>query len=60
VNISDVEYGKLVSRLEFHDTMRNNLLTFSFTAVLAIKSPISAELVTLHLPLPVMSIFFPS
>jgi len=36
VNISDVEYGKLVSRLEFHDTMRNNLLTFSFTAVLAI------------------------
>lgn len=36
MNISDIEYSKLVSRLEFHDTMRNNLLTFSFTAVLAI------------------------
>lgn len=36
MNISDIEYSKLVSRIEFHDTMRNNLLTFSFTAVLAI------------------------
>lgn len=36
MKISDIEYSKLVSRLEFHDTMRNNLLTFSFTAVLAI------------------------
>lgn len=33
--ITDIEYQKLVSRLEFHDSMRNNLLTF-FTAVLAI------------------------
>ena len=36
MKISDIEYSKQVSRLEFHDTMRNNLLTFSFTAVLAI------------------------
>lgn len=36
MKISDIEYNKLVGRLEFHDTMRNNLLTFSFTAVLAI------------------------
>ena len=36
MNISDIEYSKLVSRLDFHDTMRNNLLTFSFTAVLTI------------------------
>lgn len=32
--ITDLEYEKLVKRLEFNDTMRNNLLTFSFTAVL--------------------------
>lgn len=36
MKIKDIEYEKLVRRLEFHDTMRNNLLTFSFTAVLAI------------------------
>lgn len=36
MNITDVEYQKLVNRLEFHDSMRNNLLTFSFTAVLTI------------------------
>lgn len=36
MQITDVEYDKLVKRLEFNDTMRNNLLTFSFTAVLAI------------------------
>lgn len=35
-NVTDIEYQKLVNRLEFHDSMRNNLLTFSFTAVLAI------------------------
>ena len=34
--ISEKEYDKLIKRLEFFDTMRNNLLTFSFTAVLAI------------------------
>lgn len=34
--ITDLEYEKLVKRLEFNDTMRNNLLTFSFTAVLTI------------------------
>lgn len=34
--VTDKEYEKLIKRLEFFDTMRNNLLTFSFTAVLAI------------------------
>ena len=34
--ISDKEYDKLTKRLEFFDTTRNTLLTFSFTAVLAI------------------------
>lgn len=34
--ISEKEYDKLVKRLEFFDTMRNNLLTFSFTAVLTV------------------------
>lgn len=34
--INDLEYDKLIKRLEFNDTMRNNLLTFSFTAVLAV------------------------
>lgn len=34
--ITDKEYDKLVKRLEFFDTMRNNLLTFSFTAVLTV------------------------
>lgn len=35
-NIDDLEYNKLTKRLEFFDTMRNSLLTFSFTAVLAV------------------------
>lgn len=34
--IKDKEYDKLIQRLVFFDTMRNNLLTFSFTSVLAI------------------------
>ena len=34
--ISEWEYQRLVSRLEFDDTMRNQLLTFSFTTVLAV------------------------
>ncbi len=34
--VSDKEYDKLIKQLEFFDTTRNNLLTFSFTAVLAI------------------------
>lgn len=34
--ITDAEFEKLISRLTFFDTMRNNLLTFSFTAVLAV------------------------
>lgn len=34
--ISEKEYEKLVNRLESFDTMRNNLLTFSFTSVLAV------------------------
>lgn len=34
--LSEAEYSKLVRRIEFHDTMRNNLLTFSFTVVLTI------------------------
>lgn len=34
MNITDIEYQKLINRLEFHDSMRNNLLSFSFTAVL--------------------------
>lgn len=34
-NITDEEYNKLIKRLEFCDTTRNSLLTFSFTAVLA-------------------------
>ena len=35
-NISNEEFNKLIKRLEFCDTTRNNLLSFSFTAVLAI------------------------
>lgn len=35
-SISQHEYQKLIERITFYDTMRNNLLTFSFTAVLAI------------------------
>lgn len=34
ISINDKEYEKLIKRLEFYDTTRNNLLTFSFTAVL--------------------------
>lgn len=34
--IDEREYGKLIQKLEFFDTTRNNLLTFSFTAVLAV------------------------
>lgn len=36
VIITDIEYEKLIKRLEFFDTMRNNLLTFSFTSVLTV------------------------
>lgn len=35
-DVDDLEYGKLIKRLEFFDSMRNTLLTFSFTAVLAV------------------------
>ena len=35
-SISELEYQRLVSRMEFDDTMRNQLLTFSFTTVLAV------------------------
>lgn len=34
--ISDVEYTRLINVLDFNDRMRNSLLTFSFTSVLAI------------------------
>lgn len=34
INITVKEYEKLIGRLEFFDKMRNNLLTFSFTAIL--------------------------
>lgn len=34
--ITDKEYEKLVARLAAFDTMRDNLLTFSFTSVLAV------------------------
>lgn len=34
--ITKEEYNNLISRLQFYDTTRNNLLVFSFTAVLAI------------------------
>lgn len=36
IRITDKEYDKLIKRLEFFDTMRNNLLTFSFTSVLTV------------------------
>lgn len=36
ITITDKEYDKLIKRLEFFDTMRNNLLTFSFTSVLTV------------------------
>ena len=35
-SLTNVEYQKLVDRLEFDDTTRNQLLTFSFTTVLAV------------------------
>ena len=34
--IKEKEYEKLVKRIEFFDSMRNTLLTFSFTATLAV------------------------
>ena len=34
--IKEQEYEKLVKRIEFFDSMRNTLLTFSFTATLAV------------------------
>lgn len=36
IEITDKEYDKLIKRVEFFDTMRNNLLTFSFTSVLTV------------------------
>ncbi len=36
IQISEREYNILTQRLEFFDTMRNNLLTFSFTSVLTV------------------------
>lgn len=36
IKITDKEYDKLVKRVEFFDVTRNNLLTFSFTAVLTV------------------------
>jgi hypothetical protein len=35
-SISDEEYTALIAKLDFNDNTRNNLLTFSFTAVLAL------------------------
>lgn len=43
MKISKSEFDKLTRRLEFFDTMRNNLLAFSFTAVLAIIGVALAE-----------------
>lgn len=36
VQITEKEYDILAQKLEFFDTMRNNLLTFSFTSVLTV------------------------
>lgn len=36
IQLTNKEYDKLIKRLEFFDTMRNNLLTFSFTSVLTV------------------------
>ena len=36
IEITDKEYDKLIKRIEFFDTMRNNFLTFSFTSVLTV------------------------
>lgn len=36
IEITQNEYNKLIEKLHFYDNTRNNLLTFSFTAVLAI------------------------
>lgn len=41
-HITHEEYNTLVSRLEFNDNMRNNLLTFSFTAVITLIGVILA------------------
>lgn len=43
ITITEKEYEKLVKRLEFYDTMRNNLLTFSFTVTLAVLGIAIAE-----------------
>ena len=34
--VSNEEYNKLVKKIEFFETTRNSLLTFSFTAVLTV------------------------
>ena len=34
--LDDTEYSRLIARLDFHDTTRNSLLTFSFTTVITI------------------------
>lgn len=36
IRITEKEYDKLIKRVEFFDTMRNSLLTFSFTSVLTV------------------------
>lgn len=36
IQITDKEYDKLIKRIEFYDTTRNQLLTFSFTSVLTV------------------------
>lgn len=36
IEITEKEHNILTQRLEFFDTVRNNLLTFSFTSVLAV------------------------
>lgn len=36
IRITDEEYSKIIEKLKFFDTTRNTLLTFSFTAVLAV------------------------
>ena len=34
--VTETEYNKLIQRLDFYDSTRNNLLTFSFTSVLTV------------------------
>lgn len=36
IQITNEEYDKLIKRIEFYDTTRNQLLTFSFTSVLTV------------------------